>query len=435
MKAHLFYSIAFGACLVATFAVPTPVKAIDFDKVNPLSLFKSKPEKGAPTLEEKKNQEAAANVLMQDAKTALATGSEGKAIDLYKEVTRKYRFTDSAGEAQFQYAYLLRKKNKLRDSFEAYQKVVSTFRTSTRYADAIQQQFEIAEEAHGGKKQGSLLLIPMKLDTSEIIKMYDSVVKNGPYSKFAPLSQFAIGEAYQEKGEKTLAIAAYQMVVDNYPAHAKAAEAQARIANISVAAAKQTQDASNLITAKEAATTYKVTNPTGERRGEIEDLGNQINEESALRSLSIAKYYERGGKPKAAAIYYNNALRTGTPETALKARERLTALATVHGDDLKENTDLAENDAVIVPAKEAIKSNDDYAGPPGPALAKLGRKAKMRTEDEAFKPIPLKEPELPTKSNDPAAPGMLIPPATGQQPTALPVPPPPGATPPVPPKP
>jgi hypothetical protein len=77
-----------------------------------------------------------------------------------------------------------------------------------------------------------------------------------------------------------------------------------------------------------------------------------------------------------------------------------------------------------------------------PELAKLSQKTKMRVEKDEFKPIPLKEPELPTRPATNPAPGMLIPPAPGgdaDKKSTLPVPPAPGMAPPnslpVPPKP
>ena len=73
------------------------------------------------------------------------------------------------------------------------QKVVADFRTSPRYADAVVQQFEIAEEARSGKKEGTLLFIPMKMGSLDVIKMYQTIIKNAPYGKYAAPSQFAIG--------------------------------------------------------------------------------------------------------------------------------------------------------------------------------------------------------------------------------------------------
>lgn len=394
--------------------------AVDLGKANPLNWFKEK-EENVPSSSEKQTQEAAAASLMRDAKTALSTGDTGKAQSIYKDVVSRYRFTDSAAEAQFELSTILRSNGKLLDAYDGFQKFISDYRQSPRFNDALQQQFEIAEEAKAGKKQPSLLMIPMKLDKSELIKLYQGVIKNSPYGKYAPFSQFAIGEVYQDDGDKAMANASYQAVVDNYPNTKLASEAQFRIGAISSAAARRTQDASNLTVTRDALETYKLTNPGGDRSGEAESLIREVNETESLRSLEIAKFYEKSGKPKAAAIYYNEALKYGSPESSVQARERLSALAAAYPDEMKENTAIEDTDYTI-PAAVNLKNNRDYAGPPAPIVAKMGRKSEMRVEQDNFKPIPLKEPELPTSPAVPPAPGMILPPASDPK-TPLPVPP------------
>ena len=359
-----------------------------------------------------------------------------RAADIYKSVVKQYPFTDSAADAQFEYARILRSNGKLQDSYDAFQKFITDYRTSKRFAEAIQQQFEIAEQSRTGKHTTVMLVIPAKIGSSDIIKMYEGVIKNAPFSKYAPLAQFAVGEIYQDKGEKLLAEAAFQQVVDNYPNTKQASEAQFRIGAMANANAKRTQDSGNLVKARDALEVYKATHPTGDRMGEVEAAKQENTEISAQRALSIAQFYERSGKPKAAAIYYNEALKFGSAESAVKARERLAVLAAAHPADVKENMAIDSND-YTAPAALNLKSRDEYAGPPAPELAKLGQKAKMRVEKDDFKPIPLKEPELPTRPSAPPAPGMLIPPASLDKPAQLPIPPAPGMAPPnpVPPKP
>jgi hypothetical protein len=86
-----------------------------------------------------------------------------------------------------------------------------------------------------------------------------------------------------------------------------------------------------------------------------------------------------------------------------------------------------------------LKGREEYVGPLAPELARLGQKPGMRTGNDNFMPIPLKEPELPTKLGN-MAPGVgtLLPPVPEEKPALLPVPAIPPQTPgllPVPPKP
>ncbi len=412
MKLNSVPRLVLSACFVGALMAPATSSALDLDKLNPLNLFSGKKDdKKAPTAEEKASQDAAADAMLRDAHTAASTGSEGKAQSIYKDIVSKYPFSDAAGEAQFSYAVLVRKNGKLEDAFDAFQKLIKDHRQSPRFADAIEQQFSIAEEAKGGKKQTSMLLIPMKVDASKTVEMYRTVIKNAPYGRYAPLAQFAIGEVFQDQNEKSKSTTAFQDVVDNYPNTPQAAEAQFRVGAITSTASRKTQDASNLVTARDALETYRTTHPTGERMNEVETELNKNKEVSAQKSYAVAEFYAKSGKPKAAAIYYNDAIKYGTPEAALKAREKLAALAAAHGEELKKNTDVDQADYTPAAAVN-LKTRDEYAGPPAPELAAAGRKPKMRVERDEFKPIPVQEPELPTRGNNGTAPGMLVPPTS-----------------------
>jgi outer membrane protein assembly factor BamD (BamD/ComL family) len=423
MKQQPALRLALCACLAGIAAAPQPSQAID---LNPLHLFRSD-EKKVPSAEEKATQEAAASEMLRDARTAASTGSTGRAQGIYKDIDRRFPYTDSAGDAAYENAVIERQNGRGTDAFDAFQNFITGHPKNRHFAEALQAQFEITEEARAGKKEAGIIPIKMKVDVSRIVEQYNKIIKNAPYGKLAAPAQFAIGEVYQDDGNKTMANGAFQAVVDNYPNTKQASEAQFRVGAISSAAARKTQDASNLVNAREALETYKTTHPAGERMGEVQSGLSQITEAQAQQSLKIAQFYEKAGKPKAAAIYYNEAMKYGAPEASLKARERLAVLAAANGESIKENTGIEATD-YTVPAAVNLKSRDDYAGPPAPELATANRKSKMRVDRDEFKPIPVQEPDLPTRAGAPPAPGMLVPPADGEKdkPLLLPIPPAPG---------
>ena len=392
-----------------------------------LDFFK-KGDKKAPTLSEKQVQEGAASAMLSDAKAAEAAGDTGKAAGIYSSIVKQYPFTDSAAEAAYSKAVAARSGGKLQDSFDAFQTFIDQYRQSARFSDAIRQQYEIAEEAKGGKKQKNFIVIPMKLSPTDVIGMYQKVISNAPFGKMAPMAQFSIAEIQQEKGEKDLAIAAYQGVVDNYPNTPQASEAQFRIGSLSSAAARKSQDTGNLTSTRDALNTYVAANPTGERASEAQAMLEQVDTAQAAESLKIAKFYEKQGKIPAAVIYYNEALKYGTSEASAEARTRLSELARTNPDAMVDSKNKIGSD-FTVPAAVDLRSRDDYVGPPSPELAKLGEKPKMRADD-GFQPIPLQEPKLPmrTGAEVPPAPGSLLPPTDTSRPLLLPVPPAPGSS-------
>jgi outer membrane protein assembly factor BamD (BamD/ComL family) len=408
--------LAAAACLVAS---QTPAYGF-------LDFFK-KPEKKAPSASEKQAQEAAAYAMWRDGKAAEAAGETGKAEGIYASIVKQYPFTQSASEAAYSKAVVIRQKGQIQDAFDAFQAFLDQYRQSGRFSDAIRQQYEIAEEAKGGKKQKNFIVIPMKLGASDVIGMYQKIIKNAPYGKMAPLAQFSIAEIQQEKGEKDLAIASYQSVVDNYPNTSQASEAQFRIGSLSSVAARKSQDSGNLTSTRDALTTYVAANPSGDRASEAQAMLQQVDTAQAAESLKVAKFYEKQGKTKAAAIYYNEALKYGSSEASNEARVRLSELA--HSDpEAMADSKLTGGSDFTVPAAADLRTRDDYIGPPSPELAKLSEKPKMRADD-GFQPIPLQEPKLPTRPGAGAAPaaGSLLPPADADKPLLLPVPPAPGS--------
>jgi hypothetical protein len=152
---RVFLSAAVVAALVAPSA-----HGVDMKKANPFTWFKPK-DAVVPGAAEQSIQESAAETMLRDAKTASSTGNSGRAQSIYKDIVHRYRFTRAAAEAQFEVALLTRRSGKLEDAYEAFQKFVDDYRSSPRFNEAIQQQFEIAEEAKAGKKQPTLLIIPM----------------------------------------------------------------------------------------------------------------------------------------------------------------------------------------------------------------------------------------------------------------------------------
>lgn len=407
-----------------------------------LGLFKKEEAKVPQSQGERQVQNSQSDSMLASARAEHQAGNVSKARDIYDSILKQFPFSSAAPEAAYAKALIVREHGKLQDAFDAFQRLVKDYRSSPRFSDAIAQQYEIAEEAKGGKKQRTKILIPMKLTSDDVIELYRTIINNAPFGKFAPMAQFSIAEIYQDRGNKNESITAYQGVVDNYPNTKEASEAQFRIGAISNIAAQRSEDTSNLRAARDALTTYVASNPTGERAGEAEQLRTQINSEEAAESLKIGKFYEKQGKTRAAAIYYGEALKFGNAEASGEARQLLGRLAQLDPEAMRTVAGQPKQD-FTVPASVDLRGRDDYVGPMSPELAKLSEKPRMRSDSSDFLPIPLQEPKLPTRPGATSAPGIggLLPPIENAPPVpVLPVNLPsdalmPGAAEPVPPSP
>lgn len=421
------------ACAAAFLALATPSFAfLDF-------IFGKNKDRVVPSAGERSAQEVEAATLLAEARLAHNAGKISKAQTLYQAIVKRYPFTPSASEASFQNAVIIRHTGKMDEAFEALQNFIHDHRNSPHFTEAVGLQYEIAEEAKGGRKQTRMLVVPMKMNSSDVIEFYEQIIKNAPYGKYAPLAQFSIAEIHQDMEEKSKAVAAYQKVVENYPGTSQASEAQFRIGSISNIAAQRSEDVSNTLAARDALRTYLATNPSGERKQETEMILQQVNSAEANQSLAVAKFYKRIGKTKAAAIYLNEALKFGSPEVSAEARTLLGELAAQDPDGVAEARRGPGQDYTALTAQN-LKSRDDYVGPLAPELARLSQKPKMRTGNDGFMPIPLQEPTLPLRpgATAPGAGSLLPPVPETEKPALLPMPPQPApgsAKPPVPPEP
>ncbi len=430
MRSTLTSRLPVAAFAVAAtfFTVQTPAFAL-------LDFIFGKKEKVAPTADERTMQEQAAQQLLSQGLAAQEAGKSGRANGYYEKVVKQYPFSKAAGEAAYQRAVIVRHtENDLEDAFNAFQDFIDNHRQSPRFAEAIERQYEIAEEAKGGKKQRSLILLPMKMNPSDILAFYEKIISNAPYGKFAALSQFSIAELHQDTNEKDKAVQAYQKVVDNYHGTSQASEAQFRIASISNVAAQRSEDASNLTATRDALKTYMAVNPGGERKQEAEQILRQVNTAEANQSLTVAKFYRTQGKTVAAAMYLNEAIKFGSPEVSAEAREILAELAAEDPDGVTQSRRGQPDQDFTKLASKDLKSRSDYVGPMAPELARLAEKPRMRSGNDSFMPIPLTEPALPLQPGGASPmPGSLLPtlPET-EKPALLPVPPTPSSTTPAP---
>ncbi len=364
---------------------------------------KKKKDESAPAGVQRANQESAAERRLRKGQSEEAKGNKNLATDHYRKLVRDFPLTDAAATGQFRLAGLYRLDNKPTKAFEAYQKLINTYRNSPDFAQAVQHQYEIANEAFSGEKV-KVLGISTKVSHTKIIEMFQAVIKNAPHSKYAPLSQFQIGKVYEEKGSAPHAVAAYQLVVDTYPDSPQAPEAQYRIGAIRLAQTEgRTYDRATLDQAQEDFETLMTKFPEHSRAGIAEEKISVLDEAQAAKSLQIGKFYQRSGKLKAAAIYYAAILENPESQFAEEARKRLNTIRRADPTIGETHDDLFaaagnENAPNRIPAKFDVKSRPDYAGPPAPPRAELNRlleKPQMRTSEEDVTPIPMDEPDLP----------------------------------------
>src|SRR5271155_3176655 len=238
-----------------------------------------------------------------------AQGSRDAALKAYKALLRRWPLSFFAPEAQYRVGKILEDEGDFYTAFQAFQKMVTKYPSSDYFAQALNEQYRIANLFLAGEPQ-RIWKIPVGPSMQRTIEMYQRIIKNAPYGDFAPESQFNIGLANEKLRKYTDAVDAYQTVLDNYPTSSVAANAQYQIGyawmrssqagDYDMGAAKKAVDAFQ---------DYLVRYPTSDKAVQAQDNILKLGQKQTQGAFDVAKFYETQHETRAAFIYYNEVVR------------------------------------------------------------------------------------------------------------------------------
>lgn len=414
---ELFFWMAFGRFPVRVAAMAAAlcftmgeVSALPF-----VDLFE-KDLSRAPASDELRRQEDEARSRLNAALQMEARGRSGKALDEHRAIVKKYPLTTAAAMSQFKVGELYRAEGKPEKAFDAFQDFIDNYKGSSAFTDAVRHQYEIAQSGQSGESKGRVFgIVPRKVQQSSLLEWYADIISNAPYTEYAPLSQFAIAQIYEDKGDDALAIQAYQALVDKYPKHPKAAEAQYQIGAIGRSAVEEgSQDLAKIRSARGAMEDVLVAYQDSERASEARAALERFDAVEAEKLLKVGKFYEKQKKYRSAAVYYRKvAASTGTP-SATEAQQRLDAIlakapaaaapptpaaSPTPAQPLAGDAPAAATVAASAPRPTLLKARENYVGPPAPDLKIVSNKPKMRTNPAS---LPITPPPPEAADLDPA---------------------------------
>jgi len=318
--------------------------------------------------------------LFNAAKLEAQRGDIGRAISSYKDFVKRYPSDGLAASAQFEIGLLLEKQNKYRHAFKAYQKLIEQYPRSSDFDRAIERQFKLATLYLEGERL-RFLGLPVTPSLDQSATMFESVIKNAPFSRFAPISQFNIGLVREKQGKLEEAVEAYATVVDQYNSHDIADDAQYQIGYIYLnATRKGSKDSSAKLKAIEAFEDFVYQFPKSEKLPQAEENLRRLQARISQDSLQIAQFYDKQKNYKAAAFYYDQLVKQeGNTKAAQIAKERLAQLKSQFGEDIvkvapsKVDSGAKAKKRNKLRAKVDTKNRSDYSGPPPPAPKKAAK--------------------------------------------------------------
>ena len=260
-------------------------------------------------------------------------GNIGSAIAGYRKTVRRFSKSSIAPAAQYKIGLLYEKSGNLNNASREYEKLIKNYPRSTDFDNALEGEFRVATALLEGARV-KVLGVPTLPSVNGAIKIYTFIINNAPYSRFAPLSQFNIGQALERQGDLKASITAYKVVVDRYPTNPAAADALYQIGFVSMQISRSgSYDRNAAVTARESFEDFLAAYPTSEKAAQARDNLQSLGLQQTGGSLQIARYYDKQRLYKAAIIYYNDVIRQqpASPEGE-QAKKRLDVLRTKLGE-------------------------------------------------------------------------------------------------------
>lgn len=256
------------------------------------------------------------------------------ALKAGRYTVKKWPLSDYAPKAQFLVGRSLEEQKKDEDAFKAYQTLLEKYPKVENYQEVLKRQFEIANRYLGGQWFKLWGVIPFFPSMEKTSKMYEKVIKNGPYSEVAPLAQMNIGTAEEKRKEFPDAVKAYEKAADKYhdqkgiAADALFKAGQTHLKQASTAEYDQGVAAKAIAAFTDFISLYPEDKRVADARKNIDNLRS----EQARGAMKIAQFYEKKRQWSGALVYYNEVLiKDPDSSMAADAKHRIEFLKSLPG--------------------------------------------------------------------------------------------------------
>jgi outer membrane protein assembly factor BamD len=283
-----------------------------------------------------------AQELWQKAQAWESEGNLGRATKAYRAIVRRHPKDTLAPGAAYRFAQLEERTGDYLKAAAAYRVLVEQYPKSPHFTEAIEAQFRIGEMYLAGKKL-KILGIPIRTSMERATEIFAAIVRNAPYGKYTARAQFNIGLAAEKQGNAEQAVQAYQAVVERFPDHPVAADAQYQIGYLWFNALRNgTRDANATANARNGFQDFLNRYPKSEKAAQARENLRALDQKQTNNAFQIAKFYDKQRNYKAALIYYHDVMRQQPgSEEGNRAKQRVDELRAKVGDAAVKEAALA----------------------------------------------------------------------------------------------
>lgn len=261
-------------------------------------------------------------------KKALDEHNWDEAVRQYRMVTSSYPTSPYAAESYFNLGLSYFNLGELDFANDAFSRYLQAKNNPRLFQEAVEYKCMIADKFASGARRrfwGTKKLPKWASGSALALKIYDEVIAALPSHEIAARALYAKGSLNWQLKHYRESIDAYQMVIKRFPKNELAPESYVAISKVFLEQSRyEFQNPDVLAFAQINLRRFKQDFPREERVSEVEADLLAIKEIYANGLYETGQFYERTHKPKAAIIYYHNAIQQ-FPETrvAEQCRQRL----------------------------------------------------------------------------------------------------------------
>lgn len=271
-------------------------------------------------------EEAAAANLLAEGIAALEAGNNSRAASRFKKIVKRYNTTKAVAEARFRYAQVFMARTRWTKAFEQLQAIVTENPDYPNFNRVISAQFDCATALMEGARGRIFWVIPGFRQYEEAIYQFEMIVRNAPYSDYAPLSLMNIALVAQIKEEPDIAIDALDRLINFYPQSMLAPDAYFNMAQTYAELVRGPEyDQGSTRQAISYYEDFLILFPQSSNLGEVEANLRSMQNLLATSRLNLGNfYYFYRSNNTAALTFYNEAITIAPDsEAADEARARI----------------------------------------------------------------------------------------------------------------
>jgi outer membrane protein assembly factor BamD len=292
--------------------------------LNPFNWFDSGDKEPMAIRVASSADEAEAANMLTEGKAKLQAGSIGSAKRTFKKIIKRFPKAQATAEARFLQGQICMTQEKWVKAFDQFQAVISQHPNYTNFDQVIGAQFECATALMEGARGRILWLIPGFKQYTKASKAFEQIVRNAPYSDYAPLALMNVALVNERQDKPEDAIDALDRLINYYPQSMLAPDAYYNMAetysNLVKGAAYDQGSTRQAISYYED---FLILFPQSPHLGEVESNLKSMEDLLARSQLNLGDfYYNFRANNTAALVFYNKTI-TIAPESDAAEEARL----------------------------------------------------------------------------------------------------------------